>query len=119
MRATTPVSESLGLQPGSRGQAGRKGHDGTEEVPDFKSIKAAAKDVMKALRKVDDAKSSAAKLINNLAERSNTNSKNLRRLFKASLKGNFSDVRRDIEQQSVLFDQIGDVEGVSGAEEGK
>lgn len=105
------AQEALGLPPGARGQGGRKGPDGSEEVPDFKSIRESARDCMKLLERVEDAKEKAAKAINALAERSNTNSRNLRKLFKANLKGNFADARRDIEQQAVLFEQVGEVGG--------
>lgn len=103
------AQEALGLPAGSRGQGGRKGHDGSEEVPDFKSVKEASREVVKLLQKAEDAKEKAAKAINALAERSNTNSRNLRALFKASMKGNFADKRRDLEQQIVLFEQVGEV----------
>lgn len=109
----TTAEQALGMQEGSRGRSGRKDKEGGEETIKIKPIKDAAKDVLKLMRKADAARGQVSDAIKALAERSGTNASNLKRLFKASLKGNFADVRRDVDQQSVLFEQVGEIsEGV-------
>lgn len=114
MQTVGNIAQNLDFKPGSRG---RKNSDGSEEVIKLKPIKDAANDVMKLMRKADVAKKEASDAINALAERSNTNASNLKRLFRASIKGNFADVRRDVDQQSVLFEQVGEIG--QGTETGK
>lgn len=116
---TTSHTEALDLKPGSRG--GRRDRDGGEETIKIKPIKDSAKEVMRLMRRADDAKTELSDAIKALAERSGTNASNLKRLFKASFKGNFTDVRRDVDQQSVLFEQVGEIAtgAVSDAEEKK
>lgn len=66
---------------------------------------------MKLLRKAETAKTNSNEAFKALAERSGTTVGNLKRLFRASYKGNYADARRDIDQQSVLFEQVGEIPG--------
>jgi len=102
------IEGNLDLKPGSRG---RRDREGGEEVIKIAPIKEAAAQCMKLLNRMETAKADFSDAIKLLAERSGTNAANLKKLFKASHKGNFSDVRRDIDQQSVLFEQVGEVQG--------
>lgn len=102
----TQQERALDLRPGARG---RKDRDGTEETIKIKPIKDASKEVMKLLRRAETAKTECDDAFKLLAERSGTNVSNLKKLFKASLKGNYADVRRDIDQQSVIFEQVGEI----------
>jgi hypothetical protein len=98
--------------PGTRSRSGgRKDNDGSEETIKIQPIKDGAAEVMKLYRKADSAKTACNDAMKLLAERSGTNVSNLKKLFKASFKGNFSDVRRDIDQQSVLFESVGEIAG--------
>lgn len=96
---------------------GRRDADGSEEVIKFKPIRDAAKDIMRLMNKAEKAKTDCNEAFKGLAERSGTNVANLKRLFKASYNGNFSDVRRDVDQQSVLFEEIGELQGGKDAGE--
>lgn len=96
---------------------GRRDADGSEEVIKFKPIRDAAKDIMRLLNKAEKAKADVSDAFKGLAERSGTNVSNLKRLFKASYNGNFADVRRDVDQQSILFEEIGEIEGGKDAGE--
>lgn len=111
----TGNEKALDLRPGARG---RRDHDGSEETIKIQPIKDGAKEVMKLMRKAETAKIEANDAFKLLAERSGTNVSNLKKLFKASLKGNYADVRRDIDQQSVLFESVGEISaGGKGAGE--
>lgn len=109
--ATSP-DQALDLPPGGRGR-GRKSSDGSEETIKIKPIKDAVGELMTLYKKAETAQAeynNARKLV---SERSNCNSADLNRLIKSSAKGNFEDVRRHIEQQSVLFEAVGEVPGGS------
>lgn len=94
----------------TRAPNGRKGRDGTDEVIKFKPIKDATKDLMTLYKKKQQADADYRASLKAVAERGNVNSGNLNRLVKASAKGNYADVRRDIDQQSVLFESIGEIQ---------
>lgn len=97
-----------------KGAKGRKDRDGIEEVIKVAPIKEASGEVMRLLKRSLNAAGDYKAALKAMAERSNTNSRNLNRLFKASEKGNFADVRRDVDQQQVLFEMVGEIQG--GAE---
>lgn len=92
-------------------RGGRKSAGGTSEVPDFPSIKEGAADLMKRFKKLQNAKDDYQDACAKLAERSNTNARNINRLVKSSYKGNFADVRRDVEQTAAMFDIVGELPG--------
>lgn len=102
-------------------RAGRKSRDGSDEVIKFKPIKDATKDLMALFKKKQLADEAYRDQLKAVAERGNVNSSNLNRLVKASAKGNYADVRRDIDQQSILFENIGEIrgDGTTGAASGE
>lgn len=103
--------EQPGL-PGTRARnGGRQDRDGTSEVIKIADIKQGSAEVMKLYRKAETAKTSLNEALKALAERSGTNTGNLKKLFKASYKGNFAEARRDLDQQTVLFEQVGEIAG--------
>lgn len=99
----------LGLQ--SRRAGGRKDREGTEETIRIQPIKEGAAEVMKLMRRAEDAKTKVNEAFEALAKRSGTTVANLKKLFKSSLKGTFAEARRDVDQQQVLFEQVGEIPG--------
>lgn len=95
----------------TRSARGRKDSEGTQEIIKIKPIKDASADVMKLLRKAETAKAEANEAFKSLAERSGTNVSSLKKLFRSSLKGNFADVRNEVDQLSLLFEQVGEIQG--------
>lgn len=90
---------------------GRKGSGGTKEVPDFQTVKQATADLMRRYKKMQNAKDDYNDAVAKVAERTNTNARNLNKLIKSSEKGTFADVRRDIDQLGSLFEIVGEVAG--------
>lgn len=103
---TTQAETALGLQPGARG---RKGRDGSEEVPRFDSIKEGCAEMMRAYKKLEHAREAFNDTVKSVAERGNVNAAGLKRLVRASATGNFKDEQRKIDQQSTLFEMIGEI----------
>lgn len=97
---------------------GRKGAGGTKEVPDFPEIKKATSELMKRFKKLEHARDDYNDAVAKVAERTNVNARNLNKLIKSSAKGNFVDVRRDVDQQGALFEMVGEV-SASGATTGE
>lgn len=91
------------------GKRGRKNSDGTEETIKIKPIQDAVKDAMKLYRKFDAAKIDFNECIKGIAERSNANASTIKKLISSSYKGKFEDARRMVEQQSVIFESVGEV----------
>lgn len=100
-----------GALPGTDRKPGRRTKDGGEEVIKFQTIKDRMGEQMKLIRRSDDAKTKMNEGFKALAEASGTNVGNLKKIFKASYNGNFKDVQRDIDQQQVLFETIGEIPG--------
>lgn len=100
--------------PGTDRRPGRKGKDGGEEIIKFSTIKERSAEQMKLIRRADSAKNAMNDGFKALAEASGTNVSNLKKLFKASFNGNFKDVQRDIDQQQVLFETLGEIPGGGG-----
>lgn len=100
--------------PGTDRKPGRRDKDGGEEVIKLKPIKDRMGEQMKLLRRAEDAKTKSNEGFKELAKASGTNVGNLKKLFRASNGGNFKDVQRDIDQQQVLFEQIGEIPGGGG-----
>lgn len=115
MEANTQQQESLGLKPGSRGN-GRKSGDGTEEPLKIKPIKDDIGDLMKLYRKEIDAKEKTNEKAKSIAERSNCSAGTLKRLVRASYRGKFEETQRKINQESDVFEAIGEVPGGKGAD---
>lgn len=103
-------SDALDLPPGGRGR-GRKSPDGSEETIKIKPIKEAVGELMVLYKQMESASAAYNNARKLVSERSNCNSADLNKLIKASAKGNFEDVRRHVEQQSVLFESVGEVPG--------
>lgn len=92
-------------------QPGGKNSDGQSEVIDVTSIKQATGDLMKRYKKMENAKDDFNDATAKVAERTNVNARTLKKLIKSSAQGNYADVRRDIDQQSVVFETVGEVAG--------
>lgn len=106
-------TEHLNLPKGSRGRRGRKNSAGDEEVLKAQPIKDALSELMIAYKSHEAAKVAYNELRKKVAERANCNAADLGRLLRASATGKFEDTKRHIEQQSELFELIGEVPGVS------
>lgn len=104
----TQSEAALDLRPGSRG---RKEKDGTEETIKVQPIKDACSEMMKLYKKLETARGNFNDGIKAVAERSGVNSSTLKKLVKASADGNFVDVRRKVDQQSIVFEQVGEIAG--------
>lgn len=113
------MDAATGTLPGTDRKPGRRDKDGTEETIKLKPIKDRMAEQMKLMRRADDAKTKMNEGFKSLAEASGTNVTNLKRLFRASFNGNFADARRDIDQQQVLFEQIGEIPGGAKGESGE
>lgn len=92
-------------------RTGRKTNGGTTEVPDFPTIKQATADLMKRFKKLQNAKDDYQDAVAKVAERTNVNARNLNKLIKCSAKGNYVDVRRDVDQLGAIFEMVGEVSG--------
>jgi hypothetical protein len=98
--------------PGTqRRSTGRKDRDGTEESPDFTSIKKGCAEMMLAYKKLESAREAFNDCVKAVSERGNCNAATLKRLVRASASGNFTDHRRMIEQQSIVFEMVGEIPG--------
>lgn len=98
--------------PGTRQKTpGRKTNDGTTEVVKFDSIKKGCAEMMKAFKKAETAKDDFNAIVSGVAERSGCNAVTLKRLVKSSAKGNFADVRNKIDQESSIFEMVGEIQG--------
>lgn len=107
---TESIERNLELVKGSRGRRGRKDSTGDEQVLKAQPIKDALSELMVAFKKAEDAKGAYNAMRKAVAERSNANAGDIAKLIKASAKGNFEDVQRDIQQQADLFELIGEVQ---------
>lgn len=92
-----------------RGRKGRKSGDGTAETIKFDPIKKACAEMMRAYKKFEQAKVEYDEIVSGVAERSNSNVTTLKKLVKASAKGKFTDVRHKIDQESVIFETVGEI----------
>ena len=109
MEQSTPATQAetaLGLSTGTRG---RKDSHGNEEVPDYKTIKQASAELMKLMRRQQAIGVEVNEAFKAVAEKSNTKAAHLRKIFKASLAGRFVDARNDADQQSVMFEMVGEI----------
>ena len=101
----------------AKGTRGRKGPDGTEETIKVTTIKQGVADLMRLYKKAQAAKDDYNNSAKGLAERSNCNTGILKKLISSSAKDKYEDTRRLVEQQSVLFEAVGEVPG--GSETGQ
>jgi len=97
---------------------GRKDRDGGEEILKIPPIKDACSDMMKLYQKMLAAKVVFNECVKGVAERSNTNSATLKKLVRASAGGNFADVRRDVDQAAIVFEEVGEIAGGKNGEAG-
>ena len=97
--------------------SGRRNNDGSAEVPNFPEIKKATAELMKRFKKAELAEDDYNDACAKVAERTHVNTRNLKKLIKASAKGNFVDVRQDVDQQGALFEMVGEVSASGAAEE--
>lgn len=102
-------TDGIETRKGARAPGGRKGKDGTEEVPQTRPIKEALADLLKAKKKADDARDKLNEEIRKVAEQSNMNASVVRRFVNASQKDSkgFDAERRKAEQFVMAFDEIG------------
>jgi len=98
--------------PGTEGKrTGRKDKDGTEALPNYIRIKDAAKELMRSYKKMEAAREAFNDTVKAIAERGNVNTSSLKKLVRDSASGNFADRRRMIDQQSELFEMVGEIAG--------
>jgi hypothetical protein len=115
MDTSTQQQEALDLRPGSRGNGrtrprrGRKNPDSSEEVLNVSSLKSEAPRLLRQLRKATERLREAQDDVKAVCEASGANTAQFMRLLKASLKGNYEDERRKAEQQSIIFESVGEV----------
>lgn len=110
MHQNTQTEQALDLKPGSRGRTrGRKNNDGSEETLNVKSLKDEAPRLLRLLRKATERMQECRDDIKAVCDANCANTAQFTRLLKASLKGNFEDQRRKAEQQSIIFEAIGEV----------
>lgn len=110
MRAETgQAGGETGTSTGRR--SGRKSGDGTTEVPDFPEIKKATAELMRRYKKLEHARDDYNDAVAKVAERTHCNARNLNKLVKSSAKGTFKEAQRDADQQSTLFEMVGEVSG--------
>lgn len=96
---------------------GRKDKDGIEAVPDYAAVKTKAPNLMKLYRAKVEADTVYREGVKGLAESSKTNSGTINKLVKASYNGKFEDAQRSIDQQSEMFESVGEIAGgPNGAE---
>jgi hypothetical protein len=106
------IEGNLDLQPGARGRnRGRKSKDGGEEIPKFDTIKEGCAEMMRAFKKLEQARESFNDTVKAVAERGNVNAGTLKRLVKASANGKFKDEQRRIDQQATVFEMVGEIQG--------
>jgi hypothetical protein len=103
--------------PGTqRRSTGRKDRDGTEEIPNFPTIKKGCAEMMLAYKKLEAARGVFNDVVQAVAERGNCNAASLKRLVRASASGNFADHHRMIDQQSTIFEMVGEIPGGGASE---
>lgn len=106
----TGTDQALDLRPGSRGRSsGRKDKDGIEQPIKVKPLKDECPRLMRLLRRVKDAQTEYKEALNKVCEANGANTSDVNRLLKSSLKGNFEDVKRHVEQQAIIFEEVGEV----------
>lgn len=99
-----------GTLPGTAGRnRGRQNRDGTEETVKVKPLKDECPRLLKMLRKGTDAMTDYKEALKAVCEANGANSADVAKLLKASLKGNYEDVRRHVEQQAIIFEAVGEV----------
>lgn len=99
---------NLTTKSGKKG-SGRKGADGIEGTPDYRSVKEKARDCLKLYRKKANADLEYRESVKGLAQSTSTNAGSINKLVKASFKGKFADAQRMIDQQSEMFEEVGEV----------
>lgn len=99
--------------PSSKRGSGRKSQDGSSEGIKFEPIKKACAEMMKSYKKAQEAKEAFNATVKAVAERSNCNASTLKKLVRSSAAGNFADTRNKIDQESVIFESVGEIAGGS------
>lgn len=100
-----------------RKAAGRKAADGTEKTLEPFTVRKGLTNLMALRRKADAANDEYNDALKKLAEKAGFQASNINKLIKASIKGNFADVKRDVEQLDILFGEVGEAPG-GGAQPG-
>jgi hypothetical protein len=117
-------TKALDLPPGGRGRGkgsnanGRKDGTGTEETIKIRPLKDGCAECMKLYKIAEEAKKAYNAAAKAVSERGGINTGSFKKLITASAKGKYEDVRRSIEQQSVLFEKVGEVPGGSVSNSG-
>lgn len=104
----TQVEQALDLRPGSRG-CGRKDRDGIEETVKVPSLKEACPRPLRMLRMATEHMTDYKEALKAVCESNSANTSDVNKLLKASLKGNFEDARRHVEQQQIIFEGVGEI----------
>lgn len=116
-------TQALDLPPGGRGRnknnaSGRKDGTGTEETIKIRPLKDGCGECMKLYKIAEAAKQAYNAAVKMVAERGGINAGSFKKLIASSAKGKFEDTRRTIEQQSILFEKVGEVPGGSVSNSG-
>lgn len=112
-RKTTDAPDA---DEGERKPRGRKGADGIEMTITISNVKDGSAECMKLFNKSERAKTLYKEAIKKVAESGGIQASTLNKWIKASAKGKFADVKRDIEQQALVFDECGECAGGIAAE---
>lgn len=91
---------------GANRPAGRRDSTGTPATMSTKPVKEMLKDLITLETKRVAATEKFNDQVNAVAEKAGFSASNLRRLVKAHAKDKFQEVKRDIEQLGILFDDV-------------
>lgn len=111
MDGVQPQLPGTGANERSQDRKGRKKADGTERTLEPLTVRKGLNRLMELLRKADSAKEDYNDALKKLADSGGFQASNINKLIKASIKGNFADVKRDVDQLSILFDEVGEAPG--------
>lgn len=108
-----------GAQPGTGTETGKNGRkavgrrdgQGNEKTVKIPPLKAGVKECMTLFMRAEAARVRYKDACKATAERGGIESSTLNKLIKSSAKGRFEETKSDIDQQALIFDQVGEVEG--------
>lgn len=94
-----------------RSAPGRKNSAGDEKTIKVRPIKDGVADLMKLYNKAEAARTTYQDASKAVAEKGGIEVSTLKKLIKSSAKGNFAEVKADIEQQVIIFSEVGEIAG--------